>query len=100
MKRKLGDLHGALADLNSADDLEPNNNFTLRYVYLDLLSYIYRKLGCVYQMLFAFCDYIQVCEFGKVYRFLKDLEDLVYMCDRRLSKNGVLWVCSSECVER
>lgn len=32
VKRKLGDLQGALADLNSAYDLEPNNNFTLRYI--------------------------------------------------------------------
>ena len=30
VKRKLGDLQGALADLNNADELEPNNNFTLR----------------------------------------------------------------------
>jgi len=30
VKRKLGDLQGALADLNSAYDLEPDNYFTLR----------------------------------------------------------------------
>jgi len=31
VKQKLGDLQGALADLNSAHELEPNNYFTLRY---------------------------------------------------------------------
>jgi hypothetical protein len=30
VKRRLGDLQGALADLNRADELEPSNNFTLR----------------------------------------------------------------------
>ena len=34
VRRKLGDLQGALSDLNSADAIEPNNSFTLRYLLL------------------------------------------------------------------
>lgn len=80
MKRKLGDLRGALADLDSADELEPNNDFTLRYIHLGLLVNVERPQDRLFNVLCSFGVLnIQVSEFLNVNGQLQVLQDVVHL---------------------